>query len=231
MIKHILFTSTIFLSLGGLVSAQQSKKANEGSGKTEVKFLEDISVSAAPAVQTTSDPKAVFSESLFTSSKPAVPVPSAVTSIEKASQLQLKYAVLLDTEVEDVQNIGLYNTIDTWYGTRYRLGGTTKEGIDCSALMQTMFQSLYSISLPRTAREQYHYSRRISRAELKEGDLVFFNTVGGVSHVGMYLQNNKFIHASSGGVTVSDLFDEYWMRKFIGAGRVEIQLTASTTNP
>ena len=217
MIKHILFTSTIFLSLGGLVSAQQSKKANEGSGKTEVKFLEDISVSAAPAVQTTSDPKAVFSESLFTSSKPAVPVPSAVTSIEKASQLQLKYAVLLDTEVEDVQNIGLYNTIDTWYGTRYRLGGTTKEGIDCSALMQTMFQSLYSISL--------------SRAELKEGDLVFFNTVGGVSHVGMYLQNNKFIHASSGGVTVSDLFDEYWMRKFIGAGRVEIQLTASTTNP
>ena len=117
-------------------------------------------------------------------------------------------------------------------GTRYRLGGNSKDGIDCSALMQILFTSLYGINLPRTAREQYDFSRKISRTELKEGDLVFFNTIGGVSHVGMYLQNNKFIHASTGGVTISDLYDEYWMKKFIGVGRVDQnQATASTVKP
>jgi lipoprotein Spr len=119
-------------------------------------------------------------------------------------------------------------------GTRYRLGGTTKDGIDCSALMQTLFSSLYGVTLPRTAREQYKFSQRISRTELKEGDLVFFNTIGGVSHVGMYLQNNKFVHASTNGVTISDLYDEYWSRKFIGVGRVDTtqsQSTASTLKP
>jgi cell wall-associated NlpC family hydrolase len=117
-------------------------------------------------------------------------------------------------------------------GTRYRLGGGDKNGIDCSALMQILFTSLYGITLPRTAREQYDFSRKISRTELKEGDLVFFNTIGGVSHVGMYLQNNKFVHASTSGVTVSDLYDEYWMKKFIGVGRVEQdQTTALVTKP
>jgi lipoprotein Spr len=76
--------------------------------------------------------------------------------------------------------------------------------------------------LPRTAREQYKASERISRTELKEGDLVFFNTRGGVSHVGIYLQNNKFIHASvSNGVVVSDMFDAYYLKRYVGAGRME----------
>jgi cell wall-associated NlpC family hydrolase len=84
-----------------------------------------------------------------------------------------------------------------------------------------LFAGIYGIALPRTAREQYNNSQRISRTELKEGDLIFFNTTGGVSHVGMYLQNNKFVHASSSGVTISDIFDEYWVRRFVGVGRVQ----------
>jgi lipoprotein Spr len=120
-----------------------------------------------------------------------------------------------------LQNMNLFKLIDEWFGTRYRLGGTSRAGIDCSALMQVFFTSLYGVTLPRTAREQYNISRKISRTELKEGDLVFFNTSGGISHVGMYLQNNKFVHASSSGVTISDLFDDYWVRRFIGVGRVE----------
>jgi lipoprotein Spr len=114
--------------------------------------------------------------------------------------------------------------LDEWLGTRYRLGGTDKEGIDCSAFMQVLFTRLYGINLPRTAREQYTVSQKLSRAELKEGDLVFFNTIGGVSHVGMYLQNNKFVHASSGGVTISDLYEDYWLKKLIGVGRVDVSL-------
>lgn len=229
MIKHILFTATIFLCLGGLTSAQNSKKGPNNSVKSDVKFLDDITIT--PAATTTSDPKAVFATPVFTSNRSTAAASDAKTPIEKANSLQFKYALLLDTEVEEVQNISLFQTIDEWYGTKYRLGGTTKEGVDCSALMQTFSTSVFNVNLPRTAKEQYNATRRISRAELKEGDLVFFNTIGGISHVGMYLQNNKFVHASSAGVTVSDLFDEYWMKKFVGAGRLENQAIASASNP
>jgi lipoprotein Spr len=88
-------------------------------------------------------------------------------------------------------------------------------------LVQILYVTNFGINLPRTAREQYDATKRISRTDLKEGDLVFFNTQGGVSHVGVYLQNNKFVHASSGGVTISDLFEPYWERRFIGVGRFE----------
>ena len=65
-------------------------------------------------------------------------------------------------------------------------------------------------------------TRPVSRSEAREGDLVFFNTTGGISHVGFYLQNNKFVHASSSdGVTVSDLDEGYWSRRVVGFGRYE----------
>lgn len=234
MSKHILFAATIItlLSLGAVspVQAQKTKKGTIQSAKKDVQFLDEITVGIDP-VQTKSDPKAAFPETLISEKKttnnnniiPAV-------SIETAGHLQLKYALLLDVEVEQASNLNLFMTLDEWIGTRYRLGGSGKDGIDCSALMQILFTGLYGITLPRTAREQYQFSKKISRTGLKEGDLVFFNTVGGVSHVGMYLQNNKFIHASSGGVTISDLYEEYWMKRFIGVGRVD-QLPQSTVSP
>ncbi len=141
---------------------------------------------------------------------------------ENLSQLQVKYAVLLNTPAEEVKNKKMFEFIDDWYGTPYRLGGTTKKGVDCSAFSQFLFAAVYGFSIPRTAREQYNLTDRISRTQLKEGDLIFFNTRGGVSHVGIYLQNNKFVHAStSGGVMISDIFEEYWARKFVGVGRLK----------
>ena len=141
---------------------------------------------------------------------------------ENLSALQVKYAVLLSTPAEEVKNTKMFEFIDDWYGTPYRLGGTTKNGVDCSAFSQFLFASVYGLNIPRTAREQYSLTNRISRTELKEGDLIFFNTHGGVSHVGVYLQNNKFVHAStSGGVMISDIFEEYWVRRFIGVGRLK----------
>jgi lipoprotein Spr len=80
---------------------------------------------------------------------------------------------------------------------------------------------VYGLKLPRTARQQYRASEKVDKDNIKEGDLVFFNTRGGVSHVGVYLMNGFFVHSSTkDGVKISHLDEEYYHRKFIGAGRI-----------
>lgn len=145
----------------------------------------------------------------------------AANSIERFSSLQLKYAVMMDITVERLANKMLYDFIESWYGTRYRYGGTGRNGIDCSAFTQTLLSDVFGLSSERTARAQYAASHRIYRENLVEGDLVFFNTRGGVSHVGIYLQNGFFVHASSSkGVMISSLNDSYYDRRFIAGGRI-----------
>ena len=217
MVKTLILCTSIALGTASLnpVSAQKAKGPNP-TAKSEVKFLEDISLELAPTTV-----------SLI--GAPAKPAPSfaynkttSAALIEAASVLQLKFAILLDTEVEQVEINPLYQSIDEWWGIRYQYGGSSKSGIDCSAFMQVVYQAHFGILLPRTAREQHEATVRIEKEDLKEGDLVFFNTRGGVSHVGVYLQNNKFAHAAtSGGVMISDLDDAYWVKRYIGAGRYE----------
>ncbi len=127
----------------------------------------------------------------------------------------------MDIEVEAIANTKLYEAIEEWWGTRYRYGGTTKKGIDCSAFTGTLYSQAYNTNLPRTARDQYAQCDKISRDALQEGDLVFFNTRGGVSHVGLYLGNGYFAHSSTkNGVTISSLDEDYYNRKYIGGGRI-----------
>jgi len=202
------------------VSVGVSKKPVE----KKVRFLDNISLNPG---RTTSKHVAIGPNISAKKSKrgnlitlPATPGPSG--DIERADWLQLKYAIVLDATVEKLHNVNLLKVIDEWWGTSYCLGGSTKNCIDCSAFTQLIVQSIYSINLPRTAQEQYNYSKPIGMEDLNEGDLVFFNTGGReVSHVGMYLLNNKFVHAAtSGGVMVSDLNDSYWKARYKGAGRV-----------
>ena len=192
--------------------------ANNNARK-EIKFLDGISV--APESSVTK--KAGGGNNATSAETSGVDAYlNRTSSLEKASDLQLKYAILLNTEVEQVQDNFLLKFIDEWYGTRYRYGGTTKSGIDCSAFVQAIYLSAFGMTLPRTARDQYRGCRIVSATEVKTGDLVFFNTTGGISHVGIYLQNNKFIHASTSfGVTISDLFDPYYLGRFLGVGRIE----------
>ena len=142
--------------------------------------------------------------------------------IERANWLQLKYAIMLDATVEKLVNVGLLKLIDEWWGTRYCMGGNSKECIDCSAFVQVIISGIYNVSVPRTAQEQYNSGNKIGMEDLQEGDLVFFHTSGrSISHVGIYMLNNKFVHAStSGGVMFNDLNDNYWREKFRGATRV-----------
>lgn len=221
MVKRIATACTIVLLLAFIspVSAQKSKQNSSAAAKTNIRFLDDIEIKmtdAAPEqlVKTETAPPA-NSEPQFINKKDM-----SAAAIETASSLQFKYSILLDTEVEEVQNTSLFTKIDEWYGTRYVLGGTTKKGVDCSAFVQVIYAAVLGISLPRTAREQHRATRTVAKDELREGDLVFFNTRGGVSHVGLYLQNNKFVHAAtSSGVMISDLDESYWAKRFISAGR------------
>lgn len=144
--------------------------------------------------------------------------------IESCNALQFKYAQLLDVDVELITNTKLYTAIEDWWATRYRYGGTTKKGIDCSAFTGALISETYCITLPRTARDQYAQCDKIKRENLMEGDLVFFNTRGGISHVGVYLANGYFVHSSvHGGVTINSLDEDYYNRKYIGGGRVSQQ--------
>jgi len=141
---------------------------------------------------------------------------------ESTHALQFKYAVPVEVPVEALTNLLFLQYLDDWYGTPYRYGGLNKKGIDCSAFSSGLLSSVFGITIPRTARDQYQRSRRINKHTLREGDLVFFNTTGGISHVGVYLANNKFVHASTAsGVTISDMNESYYKNRYIGAGRVK----------
>ncbi|KGR90290.1 peptidase [Ureibacillus massiliensis 4400831 = CIP 108448 = CCUG 49529] len=117
----------------------------------------------------------------------------------------------------------LTNTAMNYIGAPYQYGGTSiKYGIDCSAYTQLVFSKL-GISLPRSSSAQYNEGTYVSKSNLQAGDLVFFNTSGrGVSHVGIYIGNNKFISATtSGGVAVDSINDPYyWGSRYVGAKRV-----------
>jgi cell wall-associated NlpC family hydrolase len=104
-------------------------------------------------------------------------------------------------------------------GTPYAFGGTSTRGFDCSGYVQHVF-AMMGVHLPRTADAQYDVARKIAGA-MRPGDLVFFQTyTTGVSHVGIYLGNDRFVHAASGGVMVSSLHESYWAARYLGAKRV-----------
>lgn len=102
-----------------------------------------------------------------------------------------------------------------WKGVRYRLGGETKKGIDCSAFVQRTFREQFGMDLPRSTYEQEDMGKKIQRAKLRPGDLVLFRAGSTGRHVGIYLGNDKFVHAStSSGVTISSLSDNYWDKRY-----------------
>lgn len=150
-------------------------------------------------------------------------MPENLSDIEKANWLQLKYSIKMDVVVEDIKNISLLQKIDEWWGTPYCLGGSSKNCVDCSFFTLDVMKMVYNVDLKRTAAQQYEQSSKIEWTDLKEGDLIFFKTEGRrtISHVGIYMTNNKFAHAStSQGVTISDLADPYWQRRLYSLGRV-----------
>lgn len=147
------------------------------------------------------------------------------TAVDEETDLIVsKYAEMISVTPEEVNNRRLYKFIDQWYGVKYKWGGSDLSGIDCSGFSRKLYSSIYNVTLERTARQQHHNAELIKEyVDASEGDLVFFRIHHlGISHVGVYLANGFFVHASrSGGVTISNLDDKYWRRRYAGCGKVE----------
>ncbi|MCZ0757090.1 C40 family peptidase [Anoxybacillus sp. J5B_2022] len=107
-----------------------------------------------------------------------------------------------------------------YIGVPYKWGGTTPKGFDCSGFLTYVYRE-FGVNLPRTAEEQYRKGEKVEKDDLAVGDLVFFATYKKTaSHAGIYIGDNKFIHASSGkGVMISDLDESYWRKSYLGARR------------
>ena len=115
----------------------------------------------------------------------------------------------------------LYGQYSDWEGTRYRLGGLSKKGVDCSGLVYLTYRDLFGVELPRSTADQVNRGKVIDQRSLQAGDLVFFRTGSTGRHVGIYMENNRFLHASaSGGVTISQMNDPYWRKHFWQARRI-----------
>lgn len=115
----------------------------------------------------------------------------------------------------------LRGQVAQWAGTPHVLGGTTARGIDCSAFVQNVYSDAFAIRLPRTTTEQARRGKEVRQRDLRPGDLVFFKPPTKTRHVGIYLSDGEFAHASSSqGVTISDINHDYWQRSYWTSRRV-----------
>lgn len=138
-------------------------------------------------------------------------------------QALAKASVRLGIDIGPKDNHRLYLQSAEWIGVPYRNGGNSKQGTDCSGLTFQLYKSVYRLSLPRSSDQQREVCHKISRSKLQEGDLVFFSSPASrkkVAHVGIYLKDGRFIHASTRqGVIVSHLDEKYYRQYWICGGR------------
>jgi lipoprotein Spr len=184
--------------------------------------MNQVSISVQPVVETDALPNYSVIDKVEIINSKENKIYSSTTDIEQFIPAAFRFSLLLDIEVEALKNRTLFDYIYRWWATPYRIGGNSMAGVDCSGFIKGLTLEAFEKELPRTSREQSDVCASVSKDELKEGDLVFFKTSrGGISHVGMYLTNNKFVHASTSvGVTISDLNEVYWKKRLVKIGRI-----------
>ena len=133
-------------------------------------------------------------------------------------------SVRLGMDIDRKDNHALYVESANWLGVPYRNGGTSRHGVDCSGLTSAIYKKVYRKNLERNANDQRKKDcRKVKKGKLKEGDLVFFHNgkkKKTATHVGIYLKDDKFIHASTRkGVTINTLDEAYWKKHWLSGGR------------
>jgi peptidoglycan endopeptidase LytE len=143
-------------------------------------------------------------------------------SAEKEKEKEAVRETLAKWTSSEERNL-FVKVVKNFLGVPYRLGGSTLKGIDCSAFVKKIYE-IFNTTLPRTAREQFRIGKSVAKEELQEGDLVFFNTRrSNISHVGIYIGNREFVHASSQNrqVKVDSLDMPYFSKHFLRGGRIK----------
>lgn len=132
------------------------------------------------------------------------------------------FSQIMGVAVSATSNVKLYQFVYDWLGTPYRLGGDTERGIDCSGFAYQLYDKVFNTVIGNNSRNIFSMVNPVNKEELKEGDLVFFKINSrAISHVGVYLGNDKFAHASSSrGVMISNLNEAYWKRYYYKGGRL-----------
>lgn len=163
-----------------------------------------------------------------------VPTPTA-DNAEQESLAKDYLSQIMGVAMSATSNMKLFHFVYDWIGTPYRFGGSSRKGIDCSAFTKQLYSEVFNTTIRRSSRDIFSMVSPVSKDELKEGDLVFFKIHSrSISHVGIYLGNNRFAHASSRGVAISSLDDAYYSRFFYKGGRMlesfKNELSASTND-
>jgi probable lipoprotein NlpC len=133
------------------------------------------------------------------------------------------YSQKLGVKLQGNEDLSLLESMLAWKGTPYRYGGNTKTGTDCSGFVSSIYKEVYGTKLERSSKDMIHDVKIVSKKDLKTGDILFFKLRGkGISHVGIYIADNKFIHAETRkGIVVTDLDKGYYAKGFYKAGRVK----------
>jgi lipoprotein Spr len=203
--------------------AKASTKKQHRSKKASKNYLNNKPIVAK---QSPPKPRPIYNQDVERK-----PRPSSVQKIELKNDKKFenyiceKYAAQLNVEKKDIKgNLELFKYIDLFMGTPYKYGSMELSGTDCSGFTKNMYKLNFQFDLGRDAGAQYAQCKPINKSQLKEGDLVFFK-IGGkrISHVGLYLANGKFVHASTRkGVIISSLEEDYYKKYFFSGGRVKM---------
>jgi lipoprotein Spr len=236
MLKIISMLSAAVIALSTSTFAQEGPRnsriasAETSADMAESRFIEGISFESPTVKRNTTNSNVTYNTAPTTSNNNTngrksrrAPVQPEFVEVEPEPSFKDTNTAKSKLAEGLKKNPLLYGFIQEWYGTPYRMGGTTKKAIDCSAFTRQLFSDVYGSNLDRTAALQFMMTKRIfDKDELKEGDLIFFSIkTKRISHVGVYLGDGKFVHASSSrGVIISDIDQAYWSRYYAGAGRL-----------
>ncbi|QKJ32775.1 C40 family peptidase [Mucilaginibacter mali] len=128
---------------------------------------------------------------------------------------------IMGVALNATSNVKLFQFVYDWIGTPYRFGGSSKKGIDCSAFTKELYEKVFNLDIKRNSRDIFSMVTPVAKDDLKQGDLVFFKIHSrSISHVGIYLGDGRFAHASSRGVAINNIGDSYYSRYFYRGGRM-----------
>lgn len=132
------------------------------------------------------------------------------------------FSQIMGVAISATSNLKLYQFVYDWIGTPYRLGGTNKNGVDCSGFAYQLYDKVFHTVIGNNSRNIFSMVNIVDKEDLQEGDLIFFKIKSSsISHIGVYIGDNKFAHASSSrGVMISNLDESYWKKYYYKGGRL-----------